>query len=492
MRVPLALLLVSLLAGCTQVTIHADVADPGIRYDFAAPVTPAAPEGFGSEPSLLAAPDGTLYFTSVMGSAPPVDQPNNFTAKRGDGLWRSTDQGRNWTWLGKADYPFGGGDSDIDVLASGRLLLTGQWRPSRVPDNPANLYPYVTGGESVAYSDDQGATWTPRPTAGYLPWADRNWLATDGDAAYLVFNAAPGSVPLCDVPAPIPCPLLPQGGVGGLMVGKSLDGGLTWLPPVLVPGTTNQAQNDTGPNGIAGDAVVDSKGTLFIPYGTAIGGTAAQRVYRSRDGGRTFDELVAHEAPAGEKAGAIFGTLALDKADGLHYVWAETHAKGMRIFHTQSRDGGDSWSPAVQVTPDTVTAAFPWVVAGEAGHVAIGYYATYGSGLPDDAPANATWVPIVSFANVTATGTMSVTSVPVTQTPNHVGPICTQGTGCSGGRELGDFFEMAVLPSGKVAVAFADDTGPAVVNRVAVQSEGPGLCPSMPGLRLLKADEDCT
>ena len=33
--------------------------------------------------------------------------------KRGDGLWRSSDGGRSWTYLGKAYYPFGGGDDGV-------------------------------------------------------------------------------------------------------------------------------------------------------------------------------------------------------------------------------------------------------------------------------------------------------------------------------------------------------------------------------------------
>ena len=446
-----------LLAGCTQdISLPAPVSsgETTIRYAFSPAVTPDAPDGFGSEPSLLATPDGALYFTSVLGSA----------TARGDGVWKSTDKGATWSYLGKADYPFGGGDSDLDVLGSGRLLLTGQWRPAALPV-------YFTGGESVSRSDDGGKTWVPSPAAGYLPAADRNWLATDGpDSAYLVYNDA-GT---------------------GLMVGFSADGGTTWNPPYVVPGTGSVNGNAGGPNGIAGDAVVDSAGTLFIPYGASIGGGATQRVYRSSDAtsaaGHSFDELTVHTTPAGEQAGAIFSTLAVDKSDGLHYVWAETHAKGMRILYSGSADHGATWTPAVQVTPDTVTAAFPWVVAGEKGHIAIAYYATNGSSMPDNAAADATWVPVVSFATVAPGGTLAVTSAQVTPTPNHKGPICTQGTGCTGGRELGDFFEMAMLPGGKVAVVYADDTGDAQANHVAVQSDGPGLCPSMPGLEKVQAD----
>jgi hypothetical protein len=441
-----------LLAGCVAGPIKRPpptLDGPLATYGFADAVVPDAPDGFGSEPSLLATPDGTLYFTSVLGSA----------TARGDGLWRSDDGGK--TYLGKADYPFGGGDSDIDVLASGRLLLTGQWRPAAIP----NLY--LTGGESVSYSDDRGETWVPVPTAGYLPGADRNWLAThpsDPDVAYLVFNNL----------------------ATGLMVGKTTDGGTTWVPPAVVAGTGQVQGRAGGPNGIAGDAVVDAEGRLYIPYGVSIGGGTAQRVYRSDDGGATFAELTVRMVPGNESAGAIFSTLALDAAGGLHYVWAETVDKTMAVLYARSSDHGETWANPVRITPEGVTAAFPWVVAGEAGHVAIGYYATAGTTTPDKAPEETTWVPVVTFASPGEGGGIVATAVEVTNRPNHKGPICTQGTECSGGRDLGDFFELAVLPGGPVAIVYADDAAEARTNAVAVQDEGPGLCPSLAGERALQ------
>jgi hypothetical protein len=50
--------------------------------------------------------------------------------------------------------------------------------------------------------------------------------------------------------------------------------------------------------------------------------------------------------------------------------------------------------------------------------------------------------------------------VQVSKTPNHVGVICTNGTGCAPGtRNLLDLFEVAIDPrSGKAAMAYTDDT----------------------------------
>jgi len=446
----LATLSVLLLSGCTasQTLITSSPPEPAQpTYAFAPATTPSDhPDGFGSEPSLLAV-GNALYFTSVLGSA----------TARGDGVWTSTDNGTTWKYLGKVDFPFGGGDSDIDAVpGSGRLLVTGQWRPAAPPSLPVVGSPYVTGGESIFTSDDGGATWAAHPTAGYLPAADRQWIlpAPDGKTVYLAFNDA----------------------ATGLNVGTSPDAGTTWLPPVVVPGTGSAGGVAAGPNGIAGDGVVGPDGTLYVPYGVAIGGGSEERLIRSTDG-RTFDTQTIHKTPSGEQAGAIFSAIAMDAAGTLHAAWAETHAKGMRILYASSKDKGVTWTPAVQVTPDSVTTAFPWIVAGGAGKVAIAYLATVGSTLPDNADPNATWVPVVSFLDGqgNATGVPTFTSVAATSTPNHVGPICTQGTGCTGGRKLGDFFEAAVTPDGRVVLVYADDTGAEQSNHVSIQSDGPRL-----------------
>lgn len=458
---PLAAALL-LVAGCTAPASDPTTspADTEPRYAFAPFTTPSdAPDGFGSEPSILVAQDGSIYFTTVLGSA----------EARGDGLFRSQDNGTTWEYLGKVDFPFGGGDSDIDQLYDGTLFVTGQWRPAAPPALPVIGAPYITGGESVYRSTDGGYTWDPFPVAGYLPYADRNWIAASGPiaarAVYLVYNS----------------------GQAGLMVGKSIDEGQTWLPPVNVQGTFSEDGVNSGPNGIAGDPVIDVDGTLFIPYGPGPGGGTVQRIYSSADQGVTFQEHVVRVTPQGETAGAIFSTIAVDDWGDLYLTWAETENGTMRAWLSMSSDEAATWSEPIAVSPPGMSIAFPWVTAGGlpppdpsmnlttrfGQGLAVAFYAANGSFVPDEAPDNATWVPMVSFSQNPCFGRFE--TVAVTTTPNHIGPICTSGTGCSGGRELGDFFEIDIDQWGHVVIVYADDTGEARTNHVAVQTVGPSL-----------------
>jgi hypothetical protein len=406
-----------------------------------------APDGFGSEPGILAARDGTVYVVSVLGSA----------TARGDALWASRDGGVAWEYLGKPDYPFGGGDADIDEDARGTLYLPGQWRPAAPPPE-SPLQPYITGGESVAVSKDKGRTWTVFPVASNLPVTDRQWVATYGDGtAWLAFNQAQS----------------------GLVVTKTTNGGATWTPSKVVDGTWTPGDGvllTGGPNGIPGDLLVDPRdGTLYIPYAPELGSQGGfHRLFVSKDGGSTFRRFIIHATAPGEQPSAIFGTLAMDAAGGLHYAWAQTveGQKYTRVLLRNSPDGGGSWGPAIPVSPEGMSAVFPWIVAGQPGHVAVAFYGASGRFLSDDAPAEQPWYPILATSRNVADGNGTFEMTPLSPVPNHKGPICTGGTGCTGGRTLGDFFEIGLDRDGRVVAVWADDTGTARVNVVGRMATG--------------------
>lgn len=452
--VPIALIVAVLAAGCTS----SSTKEPGptdfptSRYAFAAPLELSpAPDGHGSEPGILVARDGAIYAVSVLGSADA----------RGDGVWRSDDDGATWTYLAKADYPFGGGDADLDEDDEGTIYLTGQWRPAAIPGY------YVTGGESVAVSRDRGQSWTTNPVASNAPVTDRQWLVTHGVGhAWLAFNQAQR----------------------GLVVTHSTDSGLTWGAPVAVAGTWEPGDGVAvagGPNGIPSDPVADGDGTLFFPYGPGIGGgSRAHRIFVSSDQGQTFTERVVHVAREGEQAAAIFGSLSLDSAGGLNYVWAESQgggSQGVRVWFTRSVDEGATWSLPVSVTPPGMTAVFPWVVAGDAGRVAVTFYAAVGTFLSDEAPTDQAWFPAAAFSTNAFGENASFSIASMGVAPNHEGPICTGGTGCDASfRLLGDFFESSITADGRLVAVWADDTQPQRRTFFSIQEAGPRLHQASP------------
>jgi hypothetical protein len=116
-----------------------------------------------------------------------------------------------------------------------------------------------------------------------------------------------------------------------------------------------------------------------------------------------------------------------------------------------------TWSPAVAVNiVPANTAIFPWIAARN-GTVDLVYYATTASSKDD---ANALWN--VYLAQTTDNGAHFAQSL-VSNAPNHLGVICTEGAGCPqpqipGTRNLLDLFKVAIDPaSGKAAVIYTDD-----------------------------------
>src|SRR6266699_1351825 len=148
---------------------------------------------------------------------------------------------------------------------------------------------------------------------------------------------------------------------------------------------------------------------------------------------------------------SVFPALAVDPSNGKLYAsWSDAHTTSFAV----SSDHGATWSTAVSVNSgDAVTAVFPWVAAYN-GKVDLVYYGTTASSKDD---ASAVWD--TYLAQTTDDGA-SFTQVKVSDRPNHVGVICTFGTGCARGtRNLLDLFEVAIDPqNGKAVVIFVDDT----------------------------------
>jgi hypothetical protein len=159
-------------------------------------------------------------------------------------------------------------------------------------------------------------------------------------------------------------------------------------------------------------------------------------VSRSTDDGQTWTANHVYRAPLFTALNNVFPALAVDPTNGkLYAVWSDAHS----IFFSASSDQGSHWSPAVTVNiAPASTALSPWVAAHN-GIVDVVYYATTAASKDDP---SALWN--VYLDQTTNDGTSFAQSL-VSNTPNHVGVVCTSGTGCAPGtRNLLDLFEVAI------------------------------------------------
>ena len=114
--------------------------------------------------------------------------------------------------------------------------------------------------------------------------------------------------------------------------------------------------------------------------------------------------------------------------------------------------GQPALAPRVTAAP-AVTAIFPWVAANN-GTVDVVYYGTSAASKDDE---NAVWN---VYLAQTTDGGASFAQSKFSNTSNHVGEICTEGTACApGSRNLLDLCEVSINPqNGRAAIIYTDDT----------------------------------
>ena len=332
---------------------------------------------------------------------------------------------------------FGGGDADVDFGSTGMLHAT----TLIFLVNP----PFVRAQVGVS------AIACPNATSGFVAsscvskiidtaGADRSWITSDGSRVYISYHDS--------------------GNSSLIHVQRSDDDGLNWSrvgDPITGQG---RATGDATFNNTQGPLVADPFTHNVYAIYTA-GEPGIQKattatfnnvfVSRSTDGGASWTANLVHSDPLFTDLSNVFPALAVDPTNGkLFAVWSN----GNSVFFSTSSDQGATWSQevTVNIAPAT-TAIFPWVAA-RAGTVDVVYYGTTASSKDDP---SAVWN--VYLAQTTNNGS-SFAQSKVSNTPNHTGVICTNGTGCaSGTRNLLDLFQVAINPqNGRAAIAYTDDT----------------------------------
>jgi hypothetical protein len=366
---------------------------------FGGPVT-VATDG-GSEPTIDAAPDGTLYVTGTTGlcvGCVPLSIGAVYRSDDGGATWRTTPSSLR-------QIAVGGGDIDLVVAPNGSIATTDLW----------------LGNSSVAVSADKGETWLASPLQG-VPVQDRQWLAATPSGYYHVVH----QVPLGDV------------------VSFSQDG---LVYPIQTLGASPLDQ--TGCICAPGNIVAEGGGLLgdriaFV-YPTTTRGVG---VSRSSNGGLTWSvSYPGQSVNAGGVTG--FPAIATDGFGRLAAVWQPDGSGD--VYLVTSSNFGASWT-APRLIENAGTSVYPWV-AYRNGKIAVSYYHTSATAsAADDVPESASWT--ISYRDSVDN---FVSRADIETIKN--GPICTMGLGCSEDRELGDFQSVDLTPAGKAVIAYNRSLG---------------------------------
>ena len=392
------------------------------------------PDG-NSEPEISIAANGTMGMVGLsLGLA--ADQ------QFGTSLWTGP-FGATPTFDGIIDaalqqpgrIEFGGEDADVNFGSTGAMHLT----TLLFLGNPTLIRGQL--GVSAITCPNAATAFsaaTCRSQIIDLTETDRPWITSEGTRVFISYHDAGNSTLI--------------------HVQRSDDDGVTWHrvgDPVVGQGpVTGQTTFNNDQGNIAADPVTHNVYDIYAAGEVGIlkaKTTDFDHIYvsRSTDGGMTWTATLVFHAATPIGLNNVFPAVAVDPTNGtVHAAWSDGHT----VSYSTSNDQGVTWSPAatVNVAPAT-TALFPWLAA-RGGVVDLVYYGTTASSKDDP---TAVWN--VYLAQATSSGAFQQSRV--SNTPNHVGVICTLGTGCARGtRNLLDLFQVALDPgSHKAAVIYTDD-----------------------------------
>jgi hypothetical protein len=328
---------------------------------------------------------------------------------------------------GKGRIGLGSGDADIEIAPDGTVVVADLDFVFN-KNNKLQLGVSITRCPPSAASPSDCSTQVLDQSG-----ADRPWLTHSGNTFYLTYHDSGNSTLF--------------------HAWRSDDAGVTWqriTSPLTGQGSlTGQSTF----NNIQGPIVADPNSNYV--YDIYASGEAKTKccsadfnnivVSRSSDGGKTWTAQVVYHAPVGTALDNIFPSLGVDQTTGKVYaVWSDGHDVSL----SSSPVGGSDWTTPVVVS-DINTALMPWVAA-RAGKVDVVYY---GSAAAQDDPAGVWNVYDSQSDDAGATFDQNL----VSDTPNRIGAVCTEGTGCTGGvnRELLDLFEVAEDPhTNKAAIIY--------------------------------------
>jgi hypothetical protein len=405
--------------------------------------------GFNLEPEIKTDLYGNVYLTAMEGVPGGVD------------LWKSTDKGANFTYLGQPDgaqcpgggnpvpctngVGLGGGDDSIDVSSGGYLYVSSLW----------------LGNVTISTSKDGGVDgvgegdWQVNPLTATAPVDDRQWIAAYGPQTLYNSYTQIGSDTIFVSKA--------------TNMGTTVPTGSTFGPPVPVFDPVSSGFKNERQGNLVVDQYNGNVYTAFQPQAT--GGHSHRQVYvvRSTDGGATWSApVLAYQGPPNSDTGHSFPILALDRGGNLHLVLAQCivnpgnqSRSACHVYLTSSTDAAASWSTPVQVDnlPDSATSVFPWAVAGSSGIVDITWYGT--SATTPDVASN--WYLFFAQTRNALSGSPTFDEGKAVPDVVHDEEICFRGLDCDingGNRDLAEYYTMTLDPEGNANIAYSRSNSP--------------------------------
>lgn len=385
--------------------------------------------------------------------------------------------------VGSADA----GEPSVGVTASGCIFFVAytdvrrscnhglSWSDAKGPlQSPISSDPYLwvdpvtsrifdiqmvsTQSTWIAWSDDDGATWTANPVDhGLVPDIDHIKLATGpwvksgyGTLGSLTAAATyPQAVYFC------------HNSGRGVLCYTSFDGGATFPVGATAVGLVDPDA------GLHGAITTAPDGTVYVPPRTAV-----PRAAVSHDNGMSWS-LVELGADAGTPMPRKNAEIATDTASNAYYTWI---GKDQGVYVSRSTDGGATWDKtSLRASPATVVSAtFPQIQAGDPGRIAIAYVGSENAellgtpnidgeawdGNPHFAPNETRYDLFVTFSLDALSAQPTWQTVKLTQDPVQMGSICLLSSDCRnlGGsnRNLLDFNDLSLDRDGRLYLAYAD------------------------------------
>jgi hypothetical protein len=217
-----------------------------------------------------------------------------------------------------------------------------------------DIWPLGCG--AVAWSDDQGATWTNNPASCGNPQVNDHQTLVTAKPHTLSTLMYPKILYRC------------VNNVGDSACAISLNGGLTFGPQVVAMHGVESGVGDSGATpvlcgGLTGHLAAAPDGTVYLPRG----GCGYAEVAVSQDDGVTW---AVHPIDPKAETDDHEVRVAVDEAGTAYATW---NSKG-KVVMSFSKDKGATWSQSIDVTAPGVTATwFTAIAAATPGRVAIAY-----------------------------------------------------------------------------------------------------------------------